>query len=155
MKILRSCFFSVVVALVLTACEQVPAHNGEDGNSNVELVNYGDEEMEVPAEGGDFFFSFMSSADWTVNSSEDWVFVSLDSGNAGSFDVDFSVEANESGEARSAEITVRVDDEHYFTVLITQLQNNVFVVDKQVLSIGADGGQLTFKVSSNVGFEAV
>ena len=155
MKILRSCFFSVVVALVLTACEQVPAHNGEDGNSNVELVNYGDEEMEVPAEGGDFFFSFMSSADWTVNSSEDWVFVSLDSGKAGSFDVDFSVEANESGDARSAEITVRVDDEHYFTVLITQLQNNVFVVDKQVLSIGADGGQLTFKVSSNVGFEAV
>ena len=155
MKILRSYLFAFVVAFALIACEQSPTYGGEEGNSNVELVNYGDEEIVVPADGGDFFFSFMSSADWIVASSEDWLFVTLDSGKAGSFDVDFSVEANESGDARSADITVCVDDEHSFTVRITQEQNNVFVVDKQMLTISAEGGLLTFTVSSNVGYEVV
>lgn len=155
MHIIRSCFFTVVVALALAACEQPADQTGDEGNSNVELVNYGDEEIVIPADGGDFFFSFMSSTDWTVASSEDWLFVSLDSGKAGSFDVDFSVEANESGDARSADITVSVDDEHSFVVLVTQMQNNVLVVDKQIPSISAEGGLLTFKVTSNVGYEVV
>ena len=109
MKKHNSILFAAAAALMLVACENV--HPG-DLISKVELINYGEEDIEVPAEGGDFFISFQSSADWTVSSSEDWVFVFLDSGKEGSYDFDFSVEPNETGDARSAVITVTLDADH-------------------------------------------
>ena len=150
MKKHNSILFAAAAALMLVACENV--HPG-DLISKVELINYGEEDIEVPAEGGDFFISFQSSADWTVSSSEDWVFVFLDSGKEGSYDVDFSVEPNETGDARSAVITVTLDADHCFSVLVSQAQNNVFGVANTPLSIGSEGGQLTFTVTGNVDYE--
>ena len=150
MKKHNSILFAAAAALMLVACENVQPG---DLISKVELINYGEEDIEVPAEGGDFFISFQSSADWTISSSEDWVFVFLDSGKEGSYDVDFSVEPNETGDARSAVITVTLDAEHCFTVLVTQAQNNVFAVVNSPLSIGAEGGQLTFTVTGNIDYK--
>ncbi|MGM9792534.1 MAG: BACON domain-containing protein [Candidatus Cryptobacteroides sp.] len=157
MKFQQSFLVASVVALAFAACEQSPGQSGDedkqDETSVVELINYGDEEIAVPAAGGDFFFSFVSSDDWTATSSEDWIFVNLDCGQAGSYDVDFSVEENDSGDARSAIITVSVDDEHSFTILISQEQNNVISVDNKTLIIGSDGGQLAFKVTGNIEYK--
>ena len=150
MKKHNSILSAAAAALMLVACEGVKPG---DLVGKVELINYGEEEFEVPAEGGDYFISFQSSSDWTMTSSEEWVFVYLDSGKEGSYDVDFSVEANESGEERSAIITVTLDAEHSFTVLVTQAQNNVFGVVNSPLSIGAEGGQLTFTVTGNIDYE--
>ena len=150
MKKHNSILFAAAAALMLVACENVQPG---DLISKVELINYGEEDIEVPAEGGDFFISFQSSADWTVSSSEDWVFVFLDSGKEGSYDVDFSVEPNETGDARSAVITVTLDADHCFSVLVSQAQNNVFAVVNSPLSIGAEGGQLTFTVTGNIDYK--
>ena len=150
MKKHNSILFAAAAALMLVACENVQPG---DLISKVELINYGEEDIEVPAEGGDFFISFQSSADWTISSSEDWVFVFLDSGKEGSYDVDFSVEPNETGDARSAVITVTLDADHCFSVLVSQAQNNVFGVANTPLSIGAEGGQLTFTVTGNVDYK--
>lgn len=150
MKKQSSILSAAAAALMLVACENIQVG---DLKGKVELINYGEEEFEVPAEGGEYFISFQSSSDWTMTSSEEWVFVYLDSGKEGSYDVDFSVEANESGEERSAIITVTLDSEHCFTVLVTQAQNNVFGVVNSPLSIGAEGGQLTFTVTGNIDYE--
>ena len=150
MKKHNSILSAAAAALMLVACEGVKPG---DLVGKVELINYGEEDIEVPAEGGDFFISFQSSADWTVSSSEDWVFVFLDSGKEGSYDVDFSVEPNETGDARSAVITVTLDADHCFSVLVSQAQNNVFAVVNSPLSIGAEGGQLTFTVTGNIDYK--
>ena len=59
MKKHNSILFAAAAALMLVACENVQPG---DLISKVELINYGEEDIEVPAEGGDFFISFQSSA---------------------------------------------------------------------------------------------
>ena len=68
MKKQSSILSAAAAALMLVACENIQVG---DLKGKVELINYGEEEFEVPAEGGDYFISFQSSSDWTMTSSEE------------------------------------------------------------------------------------
>ncbi|MGM9792532.1 MAG: BACON domain-containing protein [Candidatus Cryptobacteroides sp.] len=143
-------FMAAAVAAVFVACQpEVPV------KPEVSLVNLGEEEITVDAKGEECLLSFKASDAWTATSSEEWVFIGQESGEAGFNDVDLYIEANESGDDRSAIITVSIDAEHCFSVLVSQKQNNVFSVETTSLNIGAEGGPLTFTVSGNIDYEVV
>ena len=63
----------------------------------------------VPAGENAATFSFVANNDWTVTSSEDWCQVSPSSGNASenAAAVTVTLEPNETGETRSAKITIK------------------------------------------------
>ena len=72
MKTIKLFVFNVFLALALVACQTVPSPN--DGI--VEIVNLGEAEYVFPVQGGEEIISFKSSKEWTVSSSESWVFIS-------------------------------------------------------------------------------
>ena len=141
---------AAATALVFAACQQVNIQN-EKPQEPV-ITNLGEEEIVVEAQGGEALVSFKADAAWTASSSEEWLFIGQESGEAGFYDVDVYVDANETGDARSAVITVSLDEKTSFSVLVSQLQNNVFGVDTTPLSIGSEGGQLTFTVTGNIDY---
>lgn len=141
---------AAATALVFAACQQVNIQNEKP--QELVITNLGEEEIVVEAQGGEALVSFKADAAWTASSSEEWLFIGQESGEAGFNDVDVYVDANETGDARSAVITVSLDEKTSFSVLVSQLQNNVFGVDNTPLSIGSEGGQLTFTVTGNIDY---
>ena len=141
-----SFIFAAVAAFVLAACNK-------PSQVTVELANLSESEISVPASGSEELISFKSSAPWTVVSSQEWVFVGQESGPEGFNDVDIYVEANETGEERSATVTVSAGADNSFTITLVQEQNNVLSISETNLSIDSDGGQLTFTVKSNIEYE--
>ena len=141
------------ISLFVAAAAAVMMGSCNPQQDPVELTNLCESEIPVPSAGSEELISFKSSAPWTITSSEDWVFVTQESGNEGFHDVDVSVEANETGAERSAIVTVSAGANISFDITFVQEQNNVFTIPQTDLSIDSDGGSLSFTVLSNIGYE--
>ena len=149
MKTIKLFVFNAFLALALVACQTVPSPN--DGI--VEIVNLGEAEYVFPVQGGEEIISFKSSKEWTVSSSESWVFISQESGSAGYQDIEISVEPNEGTLSRTALLCVSVDADHNFSITIVQETTPVFSISTESLEVGCEGGSLSFTVNSNIEYE--
>ena len=141
-----SLIFAAAASFLLAACNK-------PSQAAIELTNLSEQEILIPAEGAEELISFKSSAPWTVTSSQEWAYVGQENGPEGFNDVEIYIEANETGEERSAAITVSAGADNSFVITLVQQQNNVFSVAETNLTIDSDGGQLSFTVKSNVEYE--
>ena len=100
--------------------------------------------------GGTTSFTFSANKAWTASSSVNWLSVRPESGEAGN-DISLTVtaQANETGDSRTADITITCE-KSTATVPVTQLQNNVMVLENQTISVAAAGETITLPVRTNV-----
>ena len=89
--------------------------------------------INIPKDGGTQTISFNCNQNWSVSSSEPWVRVSPSSGTAGSGDVTatITVSPNDTYDARSATITIRVADLSESITISQPMGNGLIVPTKQ------------------------
>ena len=129
--------------------------NPEGGQADKDsaITNLGEEQYMFPSEGGDALISFKSLSNWSITSSEEWIFIGQQSGSAGFQDVEIVAETNETGNPRSALITVASSKDNGFSVLVEQQCSNVFIISAEELRVGSEGGTVQFTVTANVEYE--
>jgi hypothetical protein len=100
--------------------------------------------------GGTTSFTFSANKAWTASASVNWLSVKPESGEAGNdISLTVTVQANETGDSRTADITITCE-KSTATVPLTQLQNNVMVLENQTFSVAAAGETITLPVRTNV-----
>lgn len=106
--------------------------------------------LAVENEGGTTSFSFSANKAWTASTSVNWLSVRPESGEAGNdIPLTVTVQANETGDSRTANITITCE-KSTVTVPLTQLQNNVMVLENQIFSVAEAGETITLPVRTNV-----
>ena len=117
-------------------------------------VSFDPATQEMDAQGGSIEVSLKSNGEWTIDMTEGWVMVSSMKGN-GDATLTITVAPNTTGESRTTEITASSKDN---TAVLTLTQNAPqYYVNVNPLNIvcGAEGGEFTVEVSSNVEWEVI
>lgn len=103
--------------------------------------------------GDSFELAVDSNAEWTVSSSQSWAVLSAEGGEYGKSVLSVTVDPNETGNVRTADIKF-TNDSKTKTVKITQ-GNEFITVSETSFTIAKEGGNLSVKVSSNEQWTAV
>ena len=162
MKTISRIFASVVVLLAAAACQQFEIDTQmtpEKEYANLRLVCDALDAYTVPASRPDnITFNVSANSPWTVtrSSGADWCTVTPSSSSASALvsDVVVSCADNETGEDRSATLTVRAERiNKYYTVTITQSRKGHLYVTPFAKDFSAAGGPLSFTINTNVPWE--
>ena len=162
MKTITRIFASVVVLLFAAACQQFEIDTQmtpEKEYANLRLVCDALDAYTVPASRPDnITFNVSANSPWTVtrSSGADWCTVTPSSSSASALvsDVVVSCADNETGEDRSATLTVRAERiNKYYTVTITQSRKGHLYVTPFAKDFSAAGGPLSFTINTNVPWE--
>ena len=109
--------------------------------TDVNALAFGDEaetlEVEVTA-----------SKAWTASCNESWVSVSPASGEAGTFKIRVSVEANASDEPRTATVTLTCG-KGSATITVVQVEKGALVVTADSIPVPAEGGSIDIRINTN------
>ena len=103
--------------------------------------------------GESFELTVDSNAEWSVSSSQFWAKASVEGGEFGQTVLSVTVDPNESGSVRTANLTF-TNNGATKTVKITQ-GNEFISVSENAFTIAKEGGNLSLKVSSNELWTAV
>ena len=162
MKTITRIFATLCVLGAAAACQQYEIDTQmtpEKEYANLRLVCDALTTYSVPASRPDnITFNVSSNSPWTVTRSggADWVTVTPASSSASSLvsDVVVSFADNDSGEDRSATLTVAAERiSKYYTVTITQSKKGRLYVTPVAQDFSAAGGPLTFTINTNVPWE--
>lgn len=157
-SILKNIFMCGLLVFAFSCKPETPETPGNQETPETPVVegkvNLG---QDVPATGlavgsaaGTATFTFSATKAWTASVSGNWLGIRPESGEAGdNISVTVTVQANETGDGRTANITVTCE-KSTATVPVTQLQNNVMVLDNQTFSVAAAGDVITLPLKSNV-----
>ena len=132
----------------LNVCQKKFAPEISIAENGIEVSN-----LSALSIGDSFELSVNSNAEWTVTSSQSWAHLSLDGGEYGKETLSVTVDSNESGVVRSANLTFK-NSSTTKTVKITQ-GNEFISVSETSFTIAKEGGNLSLKVSSNEQWTAV
>ena len=112
------------------------------------------ESMTFSAQGGEDNLTVSSNTDWTVSKDVDWITLNSDKGS-GDFSLKVTVNENQGLTARTGSITVTTaDGKINGTVAVQQAGADVvFSIDKQDVSVNADGEVFTVSVTHNIGYK--
>lgn len=126
-----------------------------DNEDDVPIIDVSDSELTFDAEGGTQTIHISTNRAWTIESPFNWCIVNGNStynASAGEYDLDVTVEQNNSTNERSTSITIRTID-NTLSWIVTVRQAGIvpnFTVTPKTFNIPASGGYQTLHVSSNV-----
>ena len=162
MKTITRIFATLCVLGAAAACQQFEIDTQmtpEQEYANLRLVCDALTTYSVAASRPDnITFNVSSNSPWTVtrSSDADWCYVTPSSSSASSLvsDVVVSFADNNSGEDRTATLTVRAERiSKYYTVTITQSKKGHLYVTPVAKDFSAAGGPLSFTINTNVPWE--
>ncbi len=141
---------AATVLLLLTSCEK----KGKEPDEIVSKISLSPTELSFSATGETKSVSVTANADWTASCAESWVTLGATSGS-GDTSLDISVGDNSSTAQRSATVTFKTKDgKATANLTLTQTAADVvFSIDRSEVSVAAEGGEFTVKVTSNIGYK--
>ena len=108
----------------------------------------------VSEEGGTFSVSFTSSDAWqasVINGRADWLRLSPESGSKGKGTLSIQVSPNEEYDERRATVQVKCGTAQV-TLTVAQKQKDAITASASKQEFGAEGGEFTIQVSTNIDF---
>lgn len=162
MKTLTKIIASLSILLTAAACQQYDIDTQitpEKELANLRLVCDAVDSYSFPSTNADnVTFNVSSNTPWTItrSSGADWCTVTPSSSSSSSLisDVVVSVADNESGEDRTATLTVRGERINtYYTVTINQSRKGKLFVTPVAKDFVATGGPLSFTINTNMEWE--
>ena len=109
--------------------------------TDVNALAFGDEAETLDVE-------MTASLAWTASCSDSWVSVKPASGEAGTFKIGVSVEANEGDEPRSATVTLTCG-KATAKIAVVQVEKGALVVAADSIPVPAEGGSIEIRVNTN------
>ena len=162
MKTITRIFATLCVLATAAACQQFDIDTQmtpEKEYANLRLVCDALTAYTVQASRPDnITFNVSSNSPWTVTRSggSDWCTVTPSSSSSSSLvsDVEVSFADNDTGEDRSATLTVQAERiSKYYSITITQSKKGRLYVTPVAKDFAASGGPLTFTINTNVPWE--
>ncbi len=141
---------AATVLLLLTSCEK----KGKEPDEIVSKISLSPTELSFSATAETKSISVTANADWTASCAESWVTLGATSGS-GDTSLNISVGDNSSTAQRSATVTFKTKDgKATANLTLTQTAADVvFSIDRSEVSVAAEGGEFTVKVTSNIGYK--
>ena len=162
MKTLTRIIASLSIFLTAAACQQFDIDTQmtpEKEQANLRLVCDAVDSYSFPSTNADnVTFNVSSNTPWTItrSSGAEWCTVTPSSSSSSSLisDVVVSVANNESGEDRTATLTVRGERiNSYYTITINQSRKGKLFVTPVAKDYVATGGPLSFTINTNMAWE--
>ena len=162
MKTITRIIASLSIFLTAAACQQFEIDTQmtpEQEYANLRLICDAVDSYSFPSTNADdVTFNVSSNTPWTItrSSGADWCTVTPSSSSSSSLisDVVVSVADNESGEDRTATLTVKGERINtYYTITITQNRRGKLFVTPIAKDFVATGGPLTFTINTNKEWE--
>ncbi len=140
-------YIALAAALILAGCKEQPVEPVVV--PGITLTS--GETAAISDEGGTAEIAFKATAAWTATSSQTWLTVNPQSGEAGETGVTVTASANEEYDPRTATVTLTCGSDSK-TVTVTQKQKGALLISEGLQPVGAEGGQITItaKANSNV-----
>lgn len=134
--------FIISLLVVFTSCEKEPF-----------IIINTPQEITFSEQGGSQSISFTANRNWSVSSTESWVKVSPSSGASsdGSITVTLTCEQNTTYSARSATITVNVENLRE-TITVSQDLNLGIIVSPKTIEVSNKAQSIEVEVKANVGY---
>ena len=117
-------------------------------------VSFDQATYEIDAQGGSIGVSLKSNGEWDIAMTEGWVMVSSMSGS-GDASLTLTVAPNTTGESRSTEIFASTKDNNAVLTLTQNAPQHYVNVTPVDIVCGAEGGEFTIEVSSNIEWEVI
>lgn len=148
-------FVSVFFVACFLSCDdekEVPVQNEEQKEEAI--VTCSIDNIVFDSNDGLKTFSFSANKDWKIKvlGNVTWCTVSLSSGSAGTHSVNISVEENNTNIERNVTLAILCDDKTH-TIVVTQKQQNAFILNSEKIEIASVGGQIEIGVKTNVDYE--
>ncbi len=162
MKTLTKIIASLSIFMTAAACQQFDIDTQmtpEKEYANLRLVCDAVDSYSFPSTNADkVTFNVSSNTPWTItrSSGAEWCTVTPSSSSSSSLisDVTVSVADNDSGEDRTATLTVRGERVNtYYTITINQSRKGKLFVTPVAKDFVATGGPLSFTINTNVDWE--
>jgi len=154
---LKMAFGAILAAFLLLSCD-------ENGQIELPEISIETKTVTIPAEGGTATVKASIPIAWSIETGASWFAVTPSSGQAGSVDLEFSAQANETGEAREGKAIISGSGLQSVSVTVKQPakeQENVDPVNTPYLtlspesvSVVAAGGNVDLAISTNVSWTA-
>ena len=162
MKTITRIIASLSILLTAAACQQLEIDTQltpEQEYANLRLICDAVDSYSFPSTNAeDITFNVSANTPWTItrSSDADWCTVTPSSSSSSSLisDVVVSVADNESGEDRTATLTVKGERINtYYTITITQNRRGKLFVTPLASNFAATGGPLSFTINTNSAWE--
>lgn len=149
-----------VAALLMVSCQggtNIPGTDVTPGIVDTPTVKWDagvNTSPVVSEEGGTFSVSFTSSDAWqasVINGRADWLRLSPESGSKGKGTLSIQVSPNEEYDERRATVQVKCGTAQV-TLMVTQKQKDAITASASKQEFGAEGGEFTIQVSTNIDF---
>lgn len=140
------CILPVFFAMIFASCDLLDNDSqGGTGVGDVEFVMNSETDFNVNPQGESVKIEFSSSASWKLtldtSSSTEWISVNRTAGQKGDSQVTVEVQANYSGQARSATLTISADE---VSQVITVSQDAIPEKDIQEFSILSEEAYISY-----------
>lgn len=140
------CILPVFFAMIFASCDLLDNDSqGGTGVGDVEFVMNSETDFNVNPQGESVKIEFSSSASWKLtldtSSSTEWISVNRTAGQKGDSQVTVEVQANYSGQARSATLTISADE---VSQVITVFQDAIPEKDIQEFSILSEEAYISY-----------
>lgn len=159
MKNRKFYLLSLLVILYIAVCscrddrEEIPATSG-----SIIFPTTEDTQPIFPSKGGTASLSFTATGDWTATTTDtrrsDWVTVEPSFGNKGEVQIAITLAPNETSDNRSVAIALKCGT-NTDTISVYQVSKDAIVVARDEYQFNNEGGELNFKVQSNVEFDVM
>ena len=143
---LIKCILPAFFAMIFASCDLLDNDSqGGTGVGDVEFVMNSETDFNVNPQGESVKIEFSSSASWKLtldtSSSTEWISVNRTAGQKGDSQVTVEVQANYSGQARSATLTLSADE---VSQVITVSQDAIPEKDIQEFSILSEEAYISY-----------
>ena len=148
---------SLLVTLFITVCsckddkEELP-----DVSRTITFPSSEDTNPTFSSEGGTSTISFTAGGDWTANltntRTDNWITIEPTSGEKGNAQITIRTTANETYDSRSTSIVLKCGT-NADTISVYQVSKNAIIVARNEYYFNNEGGELNFKVQSNLDFD--
>ena len=144
-------FLIAILAAALSSCTE----SGEIDLPQpvISIIDNGNtSELTFPSEASEQIVAFKSNYDWTATTSDEWIKVSPNSGNAGdNCKVTVSIEENDSYDTRQGQVTISIDGMS-IDLAVSQDQKSALLLSTKQVKLPQAGGTFEVVVASNINF---
>ena len=143
---------AVAIGFILCGCTESEV----DAPPQFEFAEGTNLTPEINPAGGRISFSFYSPSDWWVTTSDSWLSVSPEYGEAGDSSFTVSASANREDDSRTGTIKIRYDYQgvqESCELTVTQKKDDVLYINSQSeYYIGVAGGEIAVNITTNIDY---
>ena len=141
------------IILLLSAVVAFCGCEGTKPDASITLIQTSKDEIDVPVDGAKVRLAFVSALEWYAETSDEWLSITPDKGEAGTSYITVQVDKNMGEEKRTGVVNICSDDLVFPVKIIQKPYEATFEVLDNQRYVSGLGGEVTISIKTDVDFE--